>query len=191
MSLFTTWYNRSMRLLMSIEPQAGIARIRAKAGAALWTAVSLLVAAFAADTFTTLAAGAAARLDDVNPLVRDASPAGYVLFSVLRLCAALALLLWFWPIRLDRTVRSRLLPFVLPFTYAHRLSYFGAALILVIPPVKLLAAASNLFLIHAGHPLFSRWSLAVSGVVAGVLLSNAMLVWRSREVSTDCADCRG
>ncbi len=163
----------------------GLAELRGRASPALWVGLLVLLLAFLADTATTVAA----RADDVrpvelNPLIRDLSPAAYLVGAAIRFAAAVALLVWFWPAQLDAPARSAIRPLVLPLWYRRRRTYFGAALVLVGPPLKLLAAASNWWLLNRGEAPWPPAQTLVCGLAVGVVFSNALLAWHGRTLAS-------
>ena len=160
----------------------GLRNLRARAGPPLRVALVVLVFAFVADTGTTLLAGGDARGDDLNPFLPELSDAQYLAFVGVRLLGAVALLLWFWPASLKTRWRSRAFRLLLPFSYADRRSYFGAFLILCVPGLKLVAAASNALLAAHGEPPCSPFTAIVAGMALGVLLGNSLLEWRFHEL---------
>jgi len=166
----------------------GYSELRKRLGPPAWTALAVLVLGYALDTGTTLAAGDVARSADTNPLVRGFSSAGYVGFSILRLGLSAAILLWFWPRGLVPRFGSTALRLAVPLAYSPVAAYFGAWLVLLVAPLKYLAALSNAVMLAGGGggggggPALPGAATAPVGLALGVLLANAVLYWRYREI---------
>lgn len=156
-------------------------QINAGRSRVFWVSAAILTLAFVADTGSTLAAGSEMLPHDFNPFVRGLSTEAYVAWSIVRLLAALAILTLFWPRRLlmrEWILNGRKwLALVLPLSYRSIRSYILAALVLVIGPLKLVSASSNLFYLIIGRPLLREEPTLVIGVLLGVLTSNALLMW--------------
>ena len=143
-------------------------------------ALGMLIAAFLADTATTLAGGTDMMQRDLNPLIRRLSPAAYILASIARLAIGVAILTVFWPRRLvmrewiARRGRWTALWMPLPYRSAH--TYVPAVLVTAIGPLKLLAAGANGLLLAGGGPLPIGWVLA-AGAALGLLSAQAIMRW--------------
>jgi len=161
----------------------GLRDIRRRATPAFWFSVAALVLAFAVDTGTTLAGGAALRATDLNPLIKGLPDTAYVVSAVLRLGTAVLVLAWFWPQALSSRWCSHIARVVLPLPYENAPAYFGAAFVLIAVPVKLVAAASNILAMSYGHATHPAFALSL-GITTGVVFSNAMLAVQARHALT-------
>lgn len=136
----------------------------------------LLIAVFTADTWTTFSAGIEVRLDDLNPLIRNISPTIYILSAIVRGVISAFLLIWFWPGKLVyRFSDSQIWALILPFAYRETLQYFGASLVLIIIPIKAIAAWNNLQVLSGQVPALKPSLTIISGLFLGVFFSNLML----------------
>ena len=158
----------------------GFRGVRGRVDSAFLAGCALITFAFALDTTTTILGGTEARLNDLNPMIRNMSSPTYLLFSFCRFLFAMAILLWFWPSRLDKRFRWPLLVFILPFSYRDAHTYFGAVLVLIIGPMKLAAAIGNRYVVQGEVLFMPDWALVVTGLVLGIIVSNALLYWHSR-----------
>ena len=145
-------------------------------------ALGVLVLAFLADTATTLAAGPEGRVNDANPWVRNLSAAGYLAASAFRLAAAAAIMVLFWPRRLQMRAwvarRGPWLAVVVPFSFRSSREYLLSCLVCMVGPLKLAAAVSNALLLYGPYGPLSRWLTFLCGLALGVLASGALLLWQ-------------
>ena len=169
---------------LHIKTGYGLRKIGSRVSKAFWVALMLLLVAFVADTWTTFSAGVEARLDDLNPLIRDISPTIYILSVIVRAAIAVLVLVWFWPGKLRYRFSDRQTwALLLPFAYRETRKYFGASLVLIIIPVKAIAAWNNLQIL-TGHRPILKASLALAlGLALGVIFSNLLLYFHYRSYS--------
>ncbi|MDA2933612.1 hypothetical protein MYX82_04655 [Acidobacteria bacterium AH-259-D05] len=149
---------------------------------AFGVACGLLFLGFTGDTLSTLAAGKGALGVDFNPLLHGMSERSYIAFSILRLLAGFLILVVYWPseLILQRTMARnfRVMRFFLPFCFENYRDYFGAALIMIVGPLKLVSAGSNASLLYLGEsPLSSGLTMAI-GILLGTLASSGILLWQ-------------
>jgi hypothetical protein len=170
----------------------GFHNLKKRATVPLWVAIALVTLAFALDTATTVSAGGL-RGADLNPLVRNLSPAGYLASSLLRLVASLLILVWFWPEHLRHRQPPIRLAALYPFSFRQVPTYFGAVLVIAGALVKLAAAASNWALIRGSSPDIHPLGAVLVGLALGVVASASLLHWHSRSFPAAAAsrlNCR-
>ena len=140
----------------------------------------MLFLAFLADTATTLAGGPEMMRHDINPLVRPLSAVSYILWSAVRLAIGGAILMVFWPKRLEMrewiSRRGKWTALWVPFPYRSLHTYVPAALVTAIGPLKLIAAGANLVLLAGGSPPSGSLVLG-TGIAFGLLSAQAILLW--------------
>jgi hypothetical protein len=162
----------------------GLRSIRSRLSKAFWVALLLLLTAFVADTWTTFSAGIEARIDDLNPLIRGMSPAVYILSAIARGAITVLVLVWFWPGNLSYRFSGRhIWALLLPFSYREIGRYFGATLVLIVIPVRALAAWNNLQILTGQKPIFKASLTIVLGFAFGVVFSNLLLYFHYRSKS--------
>ena len=170
--------------MLNIKIGYGLRKIGSRVSKAFWVALILLLAVFVADTWTTFSAGVEARIDDLNPLIRDISPTIYILSAITRAAIAVFVLVWFWPGKLRYRFSDRhIWALLLPFAYREIRKYFGASLVLIIIPVKALAAWNNLQVLTGQEPTFKTSLTIVLGLAFGVVFSNLLLYFHYRSDS--------
>ena len=167
--------------MIDIKIGYGLKTIDSRISKGFWVAFLLLITVFVADTWTTFSAGVEARLADLNPFIRGISPTIYILSAVVRGIIAILLLVWFWPGKLIYRFSENLIwAFLLPFAYRETLKYFGASLVLIIIPIKAIAAWNNLQVLIGQKPILNHSLAIILGLLFGVFFSNLMLYFQYR-----------
>jgi len=160
-----------------LEIGYGLRGIGSRLSGAFWAALLLLVAVFVADTWTTFSAGAGARLNDLNPLIRTLSPMGYIASAVVRGGGvAVLVLVWFWPGHLRRRFPGhKAWALLIPFAFRDARRYFGVNLVLLAVPLKSVAVWNNIQVLAGQNPILGTPGALGLGLAGGVLLSNLLL----------------
>jgi hypothetical protein len=141
--------------------------------------VGMIVLAFFADSFSTLSFGHDALAYDLNPLIRGLSLFGYIVWSVIRMVIALGLLYFFWPGELrEREWLTGCKPWafiLMPFPYRITKEYIITSVVLVIGPLKLVAACYNFLLYLTDMIVIDAIYILVTGIVLGFWIGNLII----------------
>ena len=165
---------------MRLEIGYGLRGIGSRLSGAFWAALVLLAGVFVADTWTTFSAGAAARLNDLNPLIRTLSPMGYIASAVARGGVAVLVLVWFWPGPLRRRFPGHeAWALLIPFAFRDARRYFGVNLVLLAVPLKAVAVWNNIQVLAGQDPILGAPVALGLGLAGGVLLANFLLYWHA------------